>query len=63
MNMCMVDVTDIPEARRGDIATLLGRDGELEVSAEQLAEWCETINYEIVSRIAPHLPRVIIRDQ
>lgn len=62
MNMFMVDVTDIPEARRGDIATLLGRDGGREVSAERLAEWCETINYEIVSRIASHLPRVIIRD-
>ncbi len=58
MNMCMADITHIPEAKPGSVATLLGRDGDEEVSAEQLASWMHTINYEVVSRIHPSLPRL-----
>ncbi len=58
MNMFMVDVTDIPGARAGDVAVLLGRSGEEEVSAEALAAWAGTIHYEVVSRVNPQLPRV-----
>jgi alanine racemase len=59
MNMCMVDVTDVPEAALEDEVVLLGRAGDERISAEQLAEWCGTISYEIVSRIHPGLPRVV----
>ena len=59
MNMCMVDVTDVPGASLEDEVVLLGRQGEERVSAEQLAEWCGTISYEIVSRIHPGLPRIV----
>lgn len=51
MNMTMVDVTDVPQAVAGDVATLLGSDGEERVSAEQLAGWMGSIHYEAVSRI------------
>ncbi|MBM3280673.1 MAG: alanine racemase [Candidatus Handelsmanbacteria bacterium] len=61
MNMLMVDLTHIPEARAGQVATLLGRDGEEEVSAETLAGWMGTINYEAVSRIHPGQPRLLRR--
>ncbi|MEB3356164.1 MAG: alanine racemase [Synechococcales bacterium] len=60
MNMMMVDVTHIPEVRVGSVATLLGTDGEEQVNAEQLAAWMGTINYEVVSRIHPSQPRVVI---
>lgn len=59
MNMMMVDVTDVPDARNGDVATLLGQDGDERVSAEQLAAWMGTIHYEAVSRIHPSAPRVL----
>ncbi|MCK6619328.1 MAG: alanine racemase [Calditrichaceae bacterium] len=59
MNLLMVDVTDIPEAQLEDEAVLLGRQGEEEISAEQLAGMCGTINYEIVSRINREIPRVL----
>jgi alanine racemase len=59
MNMCMVDVTDIPGASLEDEVVLLGRQGDERVTAEQLAAWCGTISYEIVSRIHPSLPRVV----
>ncbi len=58
MNMTMVDVTDAPAAAPTVAATLLGTDGSERVSAEQLASWMGTINYEVVSRIHPSLPRV-----
>lgn len=57
MNMTMVDVTHVPGATRGAVATLLGRDGDEEVSADDLADWMGTINYEVVSRIHPEQPR------
>ena len=61
MNMCMVDVTDIPGVAVEDEVVLLGGQGEERISAEQLASWCGTISYEVVSRIHPALPRVVVQ--
>lgn len=61
MNMCMIDVTDVPAARAGDVATLLGSDGDDRVSAEQLAGWMGSIHYEAVSRIHMNQPSVVTR--
>lgn len=58
MNMTMVDVTDVPGATLEDEVVLLGSQGDERVSAEQLAQWCGTIPYEILSRIHPSLPRI-----
>ena len=60
MNLCMVDLTDVPGARLEDEVVLLGRSGEETISAETMAEWSGTINYEIVSRISPLLPRKVV---
>jgi alanine racemase len=59
MNMCMVDVTDVPGVALEDEVVLLGRQGDERVTAEQLAAWCGTISYEIVSRIHPSLRRIV----
>ena len=59
MNMCMIDVSDIAQARLEDEVVLLGSQGEERISAEQVAAWSGTISYEIVSRIHPCLPRVL----
>jgi len=56
MNMTMVDVTHL-DVSPGATATLLGCDGDEKISAEQLASWMGTINYEVVSRIHPSQPR------
>ena len=55
MNMCMVDTTDLEEVRVGDEVTLLGPGGP---TAEELAAWLDTINYEVVTRIHERIPRV-----
>ncbi|HCR17378.1 MAG TPA: alanine racemase [Candidatus Latescibacteria bacterium] len=60
MNMITVEVTDIPCVEAGTVATLLGRDGDEEVSADQIASWIGTINYEVTTRIHPGQPRVVI---
>ncbi|MEK7171497.1 MAG: alanine racemase [Patescibacteria group bacterium] len=60
MNITMVDVTDIPSARVEDTATLLGKDGREEITADELAQIAGTINYEITTRINEKIPRIVI---
>jgi alanine racemase len=60
MDMFMVDVTHIPDVALEDEAVILGEQDNEKISADQLADWAGTINYEIVSRINPLLPRVIV---
>jgi len=60
MDVMMADVTDIPEAALEDEVVLLGRQGKETISAEQLAGWAGTISYELLSRINPRLPRILI---
>lgn len=60
MNLCMADVTDVPDAALEDEVTLLGLDGDECVTAETMASWAGTINYEVVARINPLLPRRVV---
>jgi alanine racemase len=62
MNIMMVDVTDIPDVGVGDEVVLLGKQGNSELSAEELAELSDTINYEFLARISPDIPRVVVGD-
>ncbi len=60
MNMCMIDVTDIPDVQAEDTVLLLGEDGRLAVTADDLARQLGRINYEIVTHINPLLPRKLV---
>jgi alanine racemase len=60
MNLCMIDLTDVPGVKLEDEAVLLGGSGEERISAETMGEWAGTINYEIVTRISPLLPRKVV---
>ena len=60
MNLCMVDVTDIPGVRPGDEAVLLGRQGADYIGADELAQHLQTINYEVLTSLPPHIPRVYL---
>lgn len=57
MNMFAIDLTGV-DCAAGDEVVLLGNQGAETVSAEELAEICETINYEFVARLSPLVPRV-----
>jgi alanine racemase len=59
MNMCVVDVTDCGRVRVGDTATIIGTDKRRIVSAEEVAALAGTINYEVVTRINPLIPRIV----
>jgi alanine racemase len=59
MNMCMIDITHIDGVSEGDEVVLIGRSGEEILKAEQLAEWSNTIQYEVTTRIGSHLERTI----
>jgi alanine racemase len=58
MDMTMVDVTALPEVRAGDEAVLIGRQGDEEITADEVAELAGTISYEILCRIGPRVPRI-----
>lgn len=60
MNIIMVEVTDIPEAKLEDDVVLMGRDGDEEISAEQFAQWAGTINYEVTTRVNDRIPRIFV---
>lgn len=63
MDQFMVDVTDIPEVKAGDIVTLMGTDRDEAISAEELADMAkETFNYELVCDLGKRIPRVFYRD-
>ena len=58
MDMCMVDVTDLPEVRPGDEVTIFGEDMPIETLAEQAG----TISYELCCAPAPRIPRVYLNE-
>lgn len=60
MDMTMVDVSGVPDARVGDEAVLIGRQGAGEITADEVAELQGTISYEILCRIGPRVPRVYL---
>ena len=62
MDQMMADVTDIPGVQVGDTATVMGRDGDEMISADEIAALAETIGYEIVCGISKRVPRVYTED-
>ncbi len=62
MDMCMVDVTAVPGAAEGDVATLLGRDGDERVDADELAGLADTISWEILAGVTARVPRLYVRN-
>jgi alanine racemase len=47
------------EAKEGDTVTLLGEDQNERITAEDIAHWAGTIPYEVVTRLNPHIPRIV----
>lgn len=58
MNMIVVDVSHIDDVASGDEVVIIGNQKGSTIAAEDLALKLDTINYEVVSRINPLLPRV-----
>ncbi len=60
MDMTMVDVTDVGDAAVGSEVALIGRQGDAEVSARDLAVLSDTIPYEVVTLITSRVPRICV---
>lgn len=60
MNLTMVDITDIPAVAPEDEVVLIGRQGQQEIRAEDLAQHIGTIQYEVVSRLRAEIPRFVV---
>jgi serine/alanine racemase len=60
MDVLIVDATLIDDVKPGDVATLIGRDGEELIRCEDVAESCGTITNELLSRLGARLPRMLV---
>jgi alanine racemase len=62
MDLVTIDVTDIPDAALGDEVVLLGRQGDDELSVEELAAKLGTISYEVLCNVSARVPRVYLHE-
>ncbi|MGN1090481.1 MAG: alanine racemase [Huintestinicola sp.] len=62
MDQLMADVTGIEDVHEGSIVTLIGRDGDEVITADDLAGLYGTIGYEVICGISKRIPRVIYRN-
>lgn len=58
MDLTMVDLNGEPSAKIGDEITLIGQDSDQILEAREVAQWADTIPYEITTRISPRVPRI-----
>ena len=61
MDQTVVDVSDV-DCTVGDVVTIIGKDDQCEITADDIALLDDTINYEILCRISPRVPRVYVKD-
>ena len=60
MDMCMVEVTDAPDVKEGDVAILYGSDGTNDQPVEAGAEIMNTISYELLCVLTKRIPRIYL---
>jgi alanine racemase len=59
MDMCMIDVTDVPGVRPGDEVVLIGRQGPNTIAVADIARKLGTIPYEVITQILARVPREV----
>lgn len=60
MDQCMIDVTDVPDVKLGNEVIVMGSDGKLTISADDIASATGTISYEILCAFGQRLPKVYL---
>ncbi len=58
MDMIMVDVTDLAQLQVGETVTLIGQQGQESIWADEVANWIDTIPYEVLCGIGSRVPRL-----
>jgi alanine racemase len=62
MDQFVVDVSHIEGVKLGDEVVLFGQQGQAALSADEVAAWAGTINYEVVTSILPRVPRIYLEE-
>lgn len=60
MEQTLLDLTDLEGVEYGDVATVLGADGDERITSEEIGERADTINYEIVTHLGRNFPRFFL---
>ncbi len=63
MNMMVMDVTDVENVAVGDEVVLVGKQGELEISIGSFSDMNNSMNYELLTRLPHHIPRIVKENQ
>ena len=58
---CKIDLTAIPEAEQGDEVVLVGRQGEEEITMEEVAQRCRILPSQVAGSLSKHMPVVYFR--
>lgn len=59
MNNMAIDVSQIENVKKGDVVTLIGRSGDVEISVASFGELSDQLNYELLTRLPSRIPRII----
>ena len=62
MDQAMLDITDIENVKENTVVTVFGKDGDVEIKVEDIANIANTINYEILCLISKRIPRIYIKN-
>ena len=62
MDQTIVDITDVPGAEVGDTATLIGRQGDQEISVMDFSSWAQHIPWEVLCSITQRVSRIYRTD-
>jgi len=62
MDACFIKVTDVPEVQIGDLVTLMGRDGDEEISPHDIGSWIQSVSYDVMCKFGKRLPRVYLNN-
>ena len=60
MDMCLIDITNLPDVNTGDEVVIIGSQGKEQIKVEDLATRAGTIPYEILCGVGKRVPRVYI---
>ncbi|PIZ06673.1 MAG: alanine racemase, partial [Flavobacteriales bacterium CG_4_10_14_0_8_um_filter_32_5] len=61
MNMMIVDITNAPNVKKGDVTILIGEQDGISISVASFGEMSNQLNYELLTRLPEDIPRIIIK--
>ncbi len=62
MNQFVIDITSCEEAKVSDQVTIIGKEDDVEITAQDVATWANTIPYEIMCNLSTAIPRIVVQE-